>query len=104
MTSPGDTSKVKVGWAARTVFNLISILLLDNKEVTRYIFEHISTEDFANDHLREIFEVLVHQWEDMAMLKNFRVQCFTCCQISQNLLPGFVFPLTEAIMPLEECK
>jgi replicative DNA helicase len=45
--------------------DIISILLLDNKEVTRYIFEHISTEDFANDHLREIFEVLVHQWEDM---------------------------------------
>ena len=26
MTSPGDTSKVKVGWATRTVFNLISKL------------------------------------------------------------------------------
>ncbi len=45
--------------------DLISILLLDKKEVARYIFEHISTEDFVNDHLREIFEILVHQWEDL---------------------------------------
>jgi len=62
-----DLSKINIvkkgQWRAEE--DLISILLLDDKEVARYIFDHISTEDFANDHLREIFEQLVHQWEDM---------------------------------------
>ena len=57
-------SKLNKGqWRAEE--DLISILLLDEKEVVRYIFEHISTEDFGNNHLREIFEILVHQWEEM---------------------------------------
>ncbi len=44
--------------------DLISILLLEQAEVSKYIFEHISIADFANDHLRKIFELLIHQYEE----------------------------------------
>jgi len=44
--------------------DLISILLLEQAEVSKYIFEHISIADFANDHLRKLFELLIHQYEE----------------------------------------
>jgi DNA primase len=44
--------------------DLIAILLLEDSDVSKYIFEHISISDFANDHLRKIFEILLHQYEE----------------------------------------
>jgi DNA primase len=44
--------------------DLISILLLEQAEVSNYIFEHISIADFANNNLRKIFELLIHQYEE----------------------------------------
>jgi DNA primase len=45
--------------------DLISILLLEDTEVSNYIFEHISISDFANEHLQKIFELLTHQYEEL---------------------------------------
>ncbi|TFH02754.1 MAG: toprim domain-containing protein, partial [Calditrichales bacterium] len=59
---------VKKGqWRAEE--DLIAILLLDQNEVSKYIFDHISTADFTNDNLRGIFEVLAHQWEEQGHLE-----------------------------------
>jgi DNA primase len=59
-----DRSIIKKGqWRAEE--DLISILITDNKEVAKYIFDHISTSDFANEHLRNIFESCAHQWEEL---------------------------------------
>ena len=59
-----DRSIIKKGqWRAEE--DLISILITDNKEVAKYIFDHISTSDFANEHLRNIFESFAHQWEEL---------------------------------------
>jgi replicative DNA helicase len=44
--------------------DLISILLLEEKEVTKYIFDHLSISDFTNPPLQNIFEILAHQWEE----------------------------------------
>ena len=44
--------------------DLIAILLLEDREVSKYIFEHISISDFVNDHIRKIFELLLHQYEE----------------------------------------
>jgi DNA primase len=44
--------------------DLIAILLLEDMEVSKYIFEHISISDFVNDHLQKIFELLLHQYEE----------------------------------------
>jgi len=55
---------VKKGqWRAEE--DLIAILLLDDAETSRYIFEHLSTEDFSNDQLRDMFDLIAHQWEDL---------------------------------------
>jgi DNA primase len=53
---------MKGQWRAEE--DLISILLLANPEVSKYIFEHISISDFANEHLQKIFELLLHQYEE----------------------------------------
>ncbi len=45
--------------------DLIAILLLDDQEVSKYIFDHISTSEFSNDNLRAVFEFLAHQWEEI---------------------------------------
>jgi replicative DNA helicase len=59
-----DRSIIKKGqWRAEE--DLISILITDNKEVSKYIFDQLSTSDFANEHLRNIFESLAHQWEEL---------------------------------------
>ena len=44
--------------------DLIAILLQNDQEVSKHIFDHISTSEFANDNLRIIFEFLAHQWEE----------------------------------------
>ena len=64
---------VKKGqWRAEE--DLIAILLLDDAETSRYIFEHLSTEDFSNDQLRDIFELIAHQWEDLGHFDLKRLQ------------------------------
>jgi DNA primase len=49
--------------------DLIAILLLNDAGISRYIFDHISTEDFTNNSLRDIFELIVQQWEDLGHLE-----------------------------------
>jgi replicative DNA helicase len=57
-------ASVKKGqWRAEE--DIISILLRNDNEISKYIFEHISMEDFANEPMKAIFEILVHQWEEM---------------------------------------
>jgi DNA primase len=63
-----STTFLKKGqWRAEE--DLLSILFLDDKDVSKYIFEHISTADFANEHLRRIFEFLSLQWEEHGHLE-----------------------------------
>jgi len=58
-----ETVLRKGQWRAEE--DLIAILLLEDSEVAKYIFEHISISDFANDHLQKIFEMLTHQYEEL---------------------------------------
>jgi DNA primase len=62
-TAKPETVLKKGQWRAEE--DLIAILLLEDDEVSNYIFEHISISDFANDHLQKIFELLTHQHEEI---------------------------------------
>lgn len=75
--------------------DLISILLLDDKEVARYIFDHISTEEFANDHLREIFEILAHQWEEMGHFSLKELEKATTTESGMSLISKLSLQVIE---------
>ena len=38
---------------------------MEDKEISKYIFEHISVSDFANEFLQKLFEMLTHQYEEI---------------------------------------
>lgn len=62
-TNKGKIDFRKGQWRAEE--DLISILLGDDKDVIKYIFDHVSISDFVNEDLRNFFDILGHQWEDM---------------------------------------
>jgi DNA primase len=63
---------MKGQWRAEE--DMIAILLLENPEVSNYIFEHISISDFANEHLRKLFELLLHQYEEDGHLDSKEIE------------------------------
>jgi DNA primase len=64
--------------------DLIAILLLEEKEVSNYIFEHISISDFANQHLRKIFELLLHQYEELGHFDSKEIEKSLTTEMEMN--------------------
>jgi DNA primase len=60
---PATTGRLLKGkWNAEE--GLLALLLQDNPEMNKSIFDHISLNDFANDELRDIFEIMCEKWEE----------------------------------------
>ena len=64
--------------------DLIAILLLEDNEVSRYIFEHISISDFANDYLQKIFEMLTHQDEEHGQFNIKEIEKLLTTELEMN--------------------
>jgi DNA primase len=64
--------------------DLIAILLLEDKDVTKYIFEHITLADFANEHLNKIFELLSHQYEELGHFDLKEIEKSLTTEIEMN--------------------
>jgi len=77
-----ETALRKGQWRAEE--DLISILLLEDNEVSKYIFEHISISDFANDHLQKIFEMLTHQYEELGHFDSKEIEKSLTTEMEMN--------------------
>jgi len=53
---------------------ILSILLKNDKDSTREIFNNLSSSDFENQSFQNIFEAIAHQWEDKNSVELNQVQ------------------------------
>jgi DNA primase len=53
---------------------ILSILLKNDKDATKEIFDQLSSSDFENENYRQIFEVISHEWEDRNSIELSKVQ------------------------------
>jgi DNA primase len=89
-TQPIREVTIKKGqWRAEE--DLLSIIFLDDSNVSKYIFEHISVSDFSNDNLREVFELLAHQWEEMGHLDLKEIENSSSGEVEMNLITKLSF-------------
>ena len=65
--------------------DLIAILLMEDKEISKYIFEHISVSDFANEFLQKLFEMLTHQYEELGQFNLKEIEKSLTTEMEMNI-------------------
>jgi DNA primase len=68
---PEDSAKAEPAFTGRLLKgkwhaeeSMLALLLQDDTEINRTIFDQISSNDFANEDLRDVFEIMCEKWEE----------------------------------------
>jgi DNA primase len=66
-----DSEQIKSGYKKgewRAEEGILSLLLLDNAQINKQILQNVSASDFENEDIKEIFEYISHQWEEVGTI------------------------------------